>query len=64
MPRTRPAWVLITGGASGLSVSWPRQTQLALVLHNNRRNLQIPIADLADGFGVKVTWAAAGATRK
>jgi hypothetical protein len=30
----------ISGGAQGLSIGWPRQTQLALVMHNNKRNLQ------------------------
>ena len=36
----------VTGGGTGLSVSWPRETMLALVLHNNKRNLQIPMASV------------------
>jgi len=42
----------VTGCGSGLSVSWPRQTQLALVLHNNKRNLQIPMSSVK----MSVTW--------
>ena len=42
----------VTGGGSGLSVSWPRQTQLALVLHNNKRNLQIPM----ESVKLSITW--------
>lgn len=30
---------------------------LALEVTNNERNLQIPIDDMADGFGIRVRWA-------
>jgi hypothetical protein len=42
----------VAGGARGLSVRWPRRTKLALVLHNNQRNLQIPTASV----NMSVTW--------
>jgi hypothetical protein len=42
----------VTGGGSGLSVSWPRQTKLALVLHNNQRNVQIPTSKVK----LSITW--------
>ena len=49
----------VTGSGSGLSVRWPRRAQLALVLHNNARNLQIPISSVK----LSLTWGqgAAGA---
>lgn len=40
----------VTGGDTGLSVSWPRETMLALVLHNNKRNLQIPMKSVKLGI--------------
>ena len=40
----------VTGGNTGLSVSWPRDTMLALVLHNNKRNLQIPMESVKLGI--------------
>ena len=42
----------VLGGASGLAIGWPRQTQLALVMNNNDRNLQIP----ADSVNITLTW--------
>jgi len=42
----------VTGGGSGLRVSWPRRMQLALVLHNNGRNLQIPTSSVK----ASITW--------
>lgn len=36
----------VTGDVTGLNVSWPQETQLALVLHNNKRNLQIPMSSI------------------
>ena len=49
----------VTGGGSGLSVRWSRRAQLALVLHNNARNLQIPTSSVK----LSLTWGqgAAGA---
>ena len=32
-----------SGAVSHLAVGWPRQTQLALIIRNNKRNLQIPV---------------------
>eukprot|EP00947_MAST-08B_sp_MAST-8B-sp1_P000874 g874.t1 len=46
----------VTGAAApGLSVGWPRQMQLALVMHNNQHNLQIPSATVKMAF----TWGSA-----
>jgi hypothetical protein len=42
----------VLGGASDLAVGWPRQTQLALVMNNNARNLQIP----EDSVHMTLTW--------
>ena len=42
-----------TGDVTGLNVSWPRETQLALVLHNNKRNIQIPISSIK----LSISWA-------
>ena len=42
----------VSGGASGLAIGWPRQTQLALVLNNNKRNLQIPTGNI----NMTITW--------
>jgi len=42
----------VSGGNSGVAIAWPRQCQLALVLHNNQRNLQIPISSVV----LTVTW--------
>ena len=36
----------VVGGAAGLRVAWPRQTQLALLFNNSKRNLQVPISSL------------------
>jgi len=44
--------------ATGLNVPNDEVLVLALRVVNHERNLQIPVDDLADGFGVKVTWAA------
>jgi hypothetical protein len=43
---------LIVGGAEGLAIGWPRQTQLALLFHNNKRNLQVPAATIS----MTLTW--------
>jgi len=42
----------VSGGASGLAIGWPRQTQLALVINNNKRNVQIP----AGTINMTLTW--------
>ena len=42
----------MTGGATGLGVRWPRRAQLALLLHNNAHNLQIPISSV----NLTLTW--------
>ena len=42
----------VRGGAAGLAVGWPHQTQIALLLHNNKHNLQIPAADI----NVTLSW--------
>ena len=50
----------VKGGSSGLRVRWPRRAQLALVLHNNAHNLQIPTSSVE----LSLTWgqgAAGGA---
>ncbi len=44
--------------ASGLGLPNESPLALALEVHNAQRNLQIPVDDLADGFGVRVTWTA------
>eukprot|EP00937_MAST-01D_sp_MAST-1D-sp2_P001659 g1659.t1 len=36
----------VRGGASGLRVGWPRQTQLGLLFNNSKHNLQLPAASL------------------
>ena len=41
-----------SGAVSHLAVGWPRQTQLALIFRNNKRNLQIP----ADTLNLTLTW--------
>ena len=41
----------VTGGAAGLRVGWPRQTQLALLFNNSKRNLQVPIPTLSVTLG-------------
>lgn len=49
----------MTGGQhSGLLISWPRQCQLALVMRNNQRNLQIPIASVH----MSVSWGGGSGT--
>lgn len=47
----------VTASVTGLSVSWPRKTQLALVMHNNKRNLQIPMASVK----LSISWGQGGA---
>ena len=44
----------VIGGASGLSISWPRQTRLALCFANHERNVQLPLETLE----LKVAWGA------
>ena len=44
--------------ATEINVPNEKPVSIALEVTNNQRNLQIPVDDLADGFGVKVTWAA------
>ena len=45
--------------AAGVSLANDAPVQLALQIDNRQRNLQIPVDDLAGGFGVKVTWTKA-----
>jgi len=42
----------VSGGASGLHVSWPSEAKLALVFHNNKRNVQIPTSTVK----MSITW--------
>ena len=35
-----------SGAVSHLAVRWPRQMQLALIIRNNKRNLQIPVESI------------------
>lgn len=50
----------VTGGGKDLAVRWPRETQLALLLHNNHRNLQIPMESvklsISWGHGTPSAW--------
>ena len=48
--------------ATSVGVPNDEIVDLALQITNNKRNLQIPVDDLAGGFNVNVTWVAAGAT--
>jgi alpha-galactosidase len=47
----------VTGSVTGLSLSWPRKTQLALLMHNNKRNLQIPMSSVK----LSISWGQGGA---
>ena len=42
----------VTGGRSGLELTWPKQTKLAFVMHNNQRNIQIPTSTV----NMSITW--------
>merc|ERR1712196_660408 len=47
----------IVVSASGLNLDNDAAVLLGLTVHNNGRNLQIPVDDLAAGFNAKVQWA-------
>ena len=46
----------VTMRADGLSVPNDGLVLVVLEVHNNQRNLQIPVDDLAGGFNATVTW--------
>ena len=51
----------VKGSAKDLDVEWPHQVQLALQLHNNAHNLQIPVSSVElavvwGGEGTKFPW--------
>ena len=43
--------------ATGLDIPTDKAVTIAMEVTNNQRNLQIPIDDKANGFGIKITWA-------
>merc|ERR1711959_459263 len=47
----------ISVNATGLQLANDGPVLLALEMHNNDRNLQIPVDDLAAGFNVQVHWS-------
>jgi alpha-galactosidase len=50
----------VTVHATNLAIPNDSPVVLAMEITNNQRNLQIPIDDKAQGFGIRVEWAATG----